>query len=1034
MREKVLWLVLLAVACGSRLWDLGARVMTHDESLHAFYSLELLRRGQYIHDPTYHGPLLYHLNSLAFFLFGVTDATARLVPVLIGLGLIGVLWFYRSWLGRNGALFAGLLCTISPTLLFYSRHARNDIYIAFFALLWILGAFRYLEDRRRRWLYLMTVGMALAFITKEVSFILGATIGSFFVLLAFQRRRSDTGERSRSAGDVAVLLLTLVLPFAAGFGYVVLGWNVRDSHTAASMALRGSALVGSLFVLAALLTWLWIRWKERCGDSGGLRFGGWLRLAAVFWGLQVLFFTTLFNNLRGGLVSGIVGSLGYWLTQQEVARGSQPWFYYLMIGSLYEFLPFAVAGAALLAVLRRGARRGWTAVPVAELPQSVTSNDPQTLDLRRHFVLFLVWWGLFSIAAYTASGEKMPWLLTHIALPLCLLAGWALARLWASLAPWRGKSGLLLIGCGLLLPVLAIAVFSGGATSEIAVVASAETLELLLRFGVFFGVFALAIREARRVGLRRAGRLFSFGFLVLLGLLTVRTSLRLAYSTYDLPTELISYAQGSPDVKEAMREIEMVSKRSVGDRNIIVAYDDQSSWPFVWYLKDYPKSRTWGTSANLAEGAAVILVGPKNRDALWSRVAQGYVKREYRLIWWPRQGYLDATPATLWNLLRDGEARNRLWRVFMHRDYGDVDMVRWDPRQDFDMYVRADLAGLGFAGGLANGGGGDVAVGAVNQLALAPLQVLSGPFAGLDLLAPTDLAIAPDRSRVIADAGNHRIVVLESDGSLRLAFGSRCARLDDGTPGCVDPDGGGPLELGDGQLNEPWGVGVSESGEIYISDTWNHRVQAFDGRGRFLDKWGDFGSPSPESQGEPLFYGPRGIGIDPEGKIVVADTGNKRLLVFNQDGSLDRAIGSGGPGLDGFDEPVGIALDSNGTFLVADTWNRRIKRIDARSATLAAWRVPTSDSRDVPDKAFLAVDASGVIYLGDPATGRVLIFTAGGQLRASFVLPETEAGPPRPTGLAVDNAANQLLVVDNAGNRVLVYPLYSEEVVAEVSP
>ncbi len=174
MREKVLWLVLLAVACGSRLWDLGARVMTHDESLHAFYSLELLRRGQYIHDPTYHGPLLYHLNSLAFFLFGVTDATARLVPVLMGLGLIGVLWFYRSWLGSRGALFAAALCTISPTLLFYSRHARNDIYIAFFALLWILGAFRYLEDRRRRWLYLLTVGMALSFITKEVSFILGS--------------------------------------------------------------------------------------------------------------------------------------------------------------------------------------------------------------------------------------------------------------------------------------------------------------------------------------------------------------------------------------------------------------------------------------------------------------------------------------------------------------------------------------------------------------------------------------------------------------------------------------------------------------------------------------------------------------------------------------------------------------------------------------------------------------------------------------------------------------------------------------------
>jgi predicted membrane-bound mannosyltransferase len=57
--ETPAWVVMLLVAVAARLWELGARVMTHDESLHAYHSLQLLLEGSYRHDPTYHGPLLY---------------------------------------------------------------------------------------------------------------------------------------------------------------------------------------------------------------------------------------------------------------------------------------------------------------------------------------------------------------------------------------------------------------------------------------------------------------------------------------------------------------------------------------------------------------------------------------------------------------------------------------------------------------------------------------------------------------------------------------------------------------------------------------------------------------------------------------------------------------------------------------------------------------------------------------------------------------------------------------------------------------
>ncbi len=89
-----------------------------------------------------------------------------------------------------------------------------------------------------------------------------------------------------------------------------------------------------------------------------LTFGGWGKVMVLFWAIQILFFTTFFTNVTDGLATGIVGSLGYWLAQQEVARGGQPWYYYYMLGGLYEFLPIVlsavgIVGDGLLASARR---------------------------------------------------------------------------------------------------------------------------------------------------------------------------------------------------------------------------------------------------------------------------------------------------------------------------------------------------------------------------------------------------------------------------------------------------------------------------------------------------------------------------------------------------------------------------------------------------------------------------------------------------------------------------------------------------------
>ena len=82
-------------------------------------------------------------------------------------------------------------------------------------------------------------------------------------------------------------------------------------------------------------------------------------------------------------------------------------------------------------------------------------------------------------------------------------------------------------------------------------------------------------------------------------------------------------------------------------------------------------------------------------------------------------------------------------------------------------------------------------------------------------------------------------------------------------------DGSGP-----GQFNMAQGVAVDASGRVYVTDTYNHRVQVFDNDGAFLLQWGSYGSAPGQ------FYRPMGIGIAADGRIYVGDTWNGRVQIF----------------------------------------------------------------------------------------------------------------------------------------------------------
>lgn len=130
----LLFVFILLISFLTKIWGLGDRVMHHDESLHAFYAWELAFGQGYQHNPMMHGPLQMEAIALVFKIFGDSDFTARFLHALLGSLLVFLPYFFRSKLGNLGAIFSACLIAISPSLLYFSRFARNDIIVVFLTL------------------------------------------------------------------------------------------------------------------------------------------------------------------------------------------------------------------------------------------------------------------------------------------------------------------------------------------------------------------------------------------------------------------------------------------------------------------------------------------------------------------------------------------------------------------------------------------------------------------------------------------------------------------------------------------------------------------------------------------------------------------------------------------------------------------------------------------------------------------------------------------------------------------------------------
>ncbi|MBN1965986.1 MAG: TIGR03663 family protein, partial [Anaerolineae bacterium] len=555
--------------------------------------------------------------------------------------------------------------------------------------------------------------------------ILAWVIGAIITAIAILARPLGFWDELRQLPvfDVLIVMGTLILPWLTAFVIYATGALPTD-YSVTGIARAAVSLVP--FAVVAIVVGLAWNWRV------------WLPVAGIFMALYAFFFTTMFTNGQG-LASGMIGSLGYWLEQQSVRRGNQPQYYYvLLLVPFYEFLPaLGSIGAGILGLVTLWRHRLSRLAPRAGVPEPVAAGDDPAAALpdvaptavpekpkRRPdrlnslpLLLFVGYWAAVNLIAYTLAGEKMPWLTTHLTVPMALLAGWFGGRVVAgiSLESFRRRGWRLLFLVPLLLVALLMVLrpwsigqypFQGLSQLELE-----HTYAWLAALAVAAGVMYLIARITAQIGLRQLVRLSAASVGILLTLVTARSALMASFPNADYPNEYLVYAHAAPANKWMVEWLEDISLRMYGDLSIRVAYDNKMSWPGSWYLRDFPNAVYFGTSPSVQvlDDAVAIAVGEENRARVEPLLGDRYYAYEMMRLWWPNQDYFSLTAARIDEFfdfspgnVTSANLRLGTWEIWWYRDYStygqavgrpqDFDLSTWSVRDRMILYIRKDVA------------------------------------------------------------------------------------------------------------------------------------------------------------------------------------------------------------------------------------------------------------------------------------------------------------------------------------------------------
>jgi uncharacterized protein (TIGR03663 family) len=930
--EGILWASIALMAILTRFWGLGWRVMSHDESLHVFYSWWLAKGSGYSHNPMMHGPFLFEATAFFNVIFGANDFVSRLVPALLGIGIVvAVPLLLRPWLGRTGALLAGLFLLISPYVLYYSRYIRHDIQVIAWSLLAGIAILAYMRQRSDLFLLVLAAALALMLSTMEIAFIYLSIFAAFLAArIVYRFGLRWAAVRESAEWDLLVVLATLGAFFSSPIALLVMNpiwerasgqpfvdlnllssYSIEWSNTAAGPRLWGLMV---FFWAAAAAVGVW--W-------GRLR---WLQLAAIFLAITIPLYTTFFTNWSG-VGTGFVGSLGYWLSQHEVQRGSQPWYYYLLVFPIYEYLAILVGlAAAAFFFIRR----------------NTLSTEART------FVPLVAWWGVAMWVGLSIAGEKMPWLSTHITMPFLLLAAWGAGHLFVGASGFAHREAARVRPASLAgLAALFLLTLMTLRTSYIVNYINYDYTTEFIGYAHSAPGVKWALDDIEAVAAQQG----------------LGTAMKVAYDSdvsWPMSWYLRDYSgffgsnpnrgslEGAPVVLAGPRQWQKVEAYLGGEYR---RYEVIRMW---WPMEDYKN-----LSGDRIRGA---LGDPQMRLALWD-------------IFWSRDysRYAELTgkplsPPEQWAL------EDRM-RVYIRQDVAEqVPDLRLAEYRIEDLPRRADTfagqlveaapvqiidkVGLNVARNLVYGADGSIFVVDSGNSRIVHLNadgsILSTfgertaenqfPADPGTFSEPWGAAVDDQGFLYVADTWNHRIQKFDSQGNFVQEFGMGGLRSDGpdlfwgpraiavaGDRLYITDTGNRRVAVfstqgqhlfdfsteGPAGLDEPVGVAVDGEGRVFVADTWNMRVAVFDLEGQFLQGWPVQGWDSASLDNKPYL-------VVTGGRVYLTDPEGFRVLVYSTEGEPLAAFGKIGDEPGGFMMPNGIAVDPQGRLAIIDAGNNRI--------------------------------------------------------------------------------------------------------------
>jgi DNA-binding beta-propeller fold protein YncE len=208
--------------------------------------------------------------------------------------------------------------------------------------------------------------------------------------------------------------------------------------------------------------------------------------------------------------------------------------------------------------------------------------------------------------------------------------------------------------------------------------------------------------------------------------------------------------------------------------------------------------------------------------------------------------------------------------------------------------------------------------------------------------------------------------------------------------------------VGKGKFDSPTGIAVDPNGNILVADTGNGRIQKFSANGTFVTSIAT--------------TDPNGIAVDHAGNIYVAEIGSKhRVQKLGPDG---KPIAAWAPGLYG---PRKIAIGTNDSIYVVDSGRNRIVKFSPDGQVLASWGSDGSGDGQFKGVSSVAVDhGSNKVYVADPLNSRIQVFDSNGKFLTKWSIPEW-GQPLGYEDLAIDSQTGRLYASSAHKNIVFIF-------------